>query len=107
MRTEQATRAPLPQFIKDFAGALAYENPEMVERYARRHGVDRDEAERLFTECKKFLIVCALFPDPCSPARALDQMWHHFILHTRDYADYCWRLLGGFIHHRPSEAPNV
>lgn len=98
---------PLPHLIKDFAAALAYENDGLVSRYAQRHGVPLDEARRLFTECKKFLIVCALFPEPCSPSRAIDQMWHHFILHTHDYADYCWRLLGGFIHHRPTETPHV
>lgn len=107
METDTATRAPYPLRIKDFAGALSYENPALVERFARRHGIVLEEAQRLFTECKKFLIVCALFPEPCCPSRALDQMWHHFILHTRDYADYCGRLLGGFIHHRPTEAPRV
>lgn len=107
MRETSDTRTPLPHLIKDFAAALSYDNPALVGRYAKRHGVPLDEAQRLFMECKKFLIVCALFPEPCSPSRAIDQMWHHFILHTRDYSDFCWGLLGGFIHHRPSESPHV
>ncbi len=32
----------------------------------------------------------------------LDEMWHTFILFTRDYAQFCHRYLGGYIHHAPT-----
>ena len=105
MRTNEPT-FPLPLRIS-FHAALSYENPALVARYAQRHGATLDDAARLFLECKKFLIVCALFPEPCSPSRAIDQMWHHFILHTRDYAAFCTGHLGGFIHHHPTERPRT
>jgi hypothetical protein len=33
----------------------------------------------------------------------LDYAWHEFILHTVDYAEFCRRYLGAFIHHRPAD----
>lgn len=31
----------------------------------------------------------------------LDEYWHAFILHTRDYADFCEVHFGCFVHHSP------
>jgi hypothetical protein len=38
------------------------------------------------------------------PSRAVDAMWHEFILHTRGYRDWCDLALGRFLHHTPAEA---
>jgi hypothetical protein len=40
----------------------------------------------------------ALLP---SPGLLIDAGWHAFILHTADYAEFCERVAGRFIHHRP------
>lgn len=37
------------------------------------------------------------------PSRAVDAMWHEFILHTRAYRDWCELTLGWFLHHTPAE----
>lgn len=31
----------------------------------------------------------------------LDSIWHHFVLHTRLYHDFCLRELGEYLHHDP------
>jgi hypothetical protein len=31
-------------------------------------------------------------------------MWHTFLLFTMDYADFCERYFGHFLHHVPGEA---
>jgi len=31
----------------------------------------------------------------------IDVVWHSFILHTKDYADFCQHFYGGFLHHDP------
>jgi hypothetical protein len=31
----------------------------------------------------------------------VDEVWHAFILFTRDYADFCQQAFGSFIHHVP------
>lgn len=97
-------RAATATRIINAMGALAYRNDEIIQRFARRNGVALEHAQALFEETKKFLVVAAANPglNP-SPGKELDEMWHHFILHTRDYAAYCSRYLGGFIHHQPSE----
>lgn len=38
------------------------------------------------------------------PSRAVDVMWHEFILHTQAYRDWCRGALGFFLHHTPAEA---
>lgn len=38
------------------------------------------------------------------PSQAVDVLWHEFILHTRQYQQFCGRGIGRFLHHVPSEA---
>ena len=48
-------------------------------------------------------VACALHPgDHLSPSEMVDAGWHAFLLHTREYAEFCARVAGRFIHHRPS-----
>ena len=91
----------------DIAGALQYHNFDLVKRYAKRYDITLEEAEHLFTECRKFLVICAMISGPCSPSNQLDEMWHHFILHTRDYRQFCEKFFGRFIHHNPTETPST
>lgn len=36
------------------------------------------------------------------PSQVVDDLWHEFILFTRDYADFCQRAFGQFLHHTPA-----
>jgi anti-sigma regulatory factor (Ser/Thr protein kinase) len=66
-------------------------------------GLDRDTAERIVEQALAFLVACAHYPDGhLSPSQTVDAGWHAFILHTRDYAEFCQRIAGRFIHHRPN-----
>ncbi len=38
------------------------------------------------------------------PSQVVDELWHEFILFTRDYARFCDKALGRFLHHVPAEA---
>lgn len=89
------------------AEATKYSNEALVRRYAERHEISLDSASRIFEETKKFLVIMAVMNTPISPSSALDEMWHHFILHTRDYAEFCQKYFGRFLHHNPTEKPNV
>lgn len=35
------------------------------------------------------------------PSTLADDMWHEFLLHTRDYAAFCDAAFGQFLHHEP------
>ena len=38
------------------------------------------------------------------PSKAVDALWHEFILHTRSYEAFCQRAFGRTLHHTPAEA---
>lgn len=99
------TTAPR-ETLRPIGDILAYENPRVVKRFAEDHGVSLAEAERRFTELKKFLIAAAVKPGPKVTSEPVDSMWHSFVLHSRDYEQFCRGLLGRFIYHQPFETPN-
>lgn len=38
------------------------------------------------------------------PNKAVDEVWHTFLLYTKEYADFCKQLCGYFIHHCPENS---
>lgn len=38
------------------------------------------------------------------PSQVVDDLWHEFILHTRNYQDFCQQAFGSFFHHTPAVA---
>lgn len=36
------------------------------------------------------------------PSQVVDDLWHEFILYTRNYEAFCCRAFGGFLHHTPA-----
>jgi hypothetical protein len=87
----------------NFGAALSYPPPtSLLSRCARDRGLTVEETELRFRETLKFLVLCALNPDAgYSPSREIDDVWHEFILHTKQYAEFC-ELVGGYLHHVPS-----
>lgn len=66
-------------------------------------GYDEGTAERIVEQALAFLVACAHCPGGhLSPSQTVDAGWHAFILHTSDYAEFCQRIAGRFIHHRPN-----
>ena len=80
----------------------------MFARLTRRvmadHGIDQTAAEQQITDqALAFLQTCALDPAAgLAPSAEVDKGWHAFILHTDDYAEFCQRVAGRFIHHLPA-----
>jgi hypothetical protein len=75
---------------------------ELTDRVATVDGHDQDTAERIIEQALTFLLACARYPDGhLSPSEKVDVGWHAFILHTAEYAEFCERVAGRFIHHRP------
>lgn len=40
--------------------------------------------------------------DVAMPSQVADDLWHEFILYTRDYGRFCAQAFGGFLHHTPA-----
>lgn len=36
------------------------------------------------------------------PSQVVDDLWHEFILYTKDYQSFCHQAFGGFFHHTPA-----
>lgn len=36
------------------------------------------------------------------PSQVVDDLWHEFILHTREYESFCKKAFGGLLHHTPA-----
>ena len=93
--------------MKDNQEALSFEPPALlIERFCQEHEVKQADAKERFEETKKFLFLCAINKDrKYSPSQEVDLMWHHFMLHSRTYFDFCASLGVLFLHHEPSDKP--
>lgn len=78
---------------------------DIIEAFMERYEVSYEEAEDIFKEAKKWLWLASqqdesLFID--KPLIIIDEMWHNFILHTRQYYDFCINNFKRLIHHSPT-----
>jgi hypothetical protein len=82
-------------------------SPALFERLANRistdEQVDRARADRIMDQALAFLGTCATSAEPLTPSDAVDVGWHTFVLYTREYAQFCDRIAGRFIHHVPTD----
>ncbi|POX90530.1 hypothetical protein C3477_03105 [Mycobacterium kansasii] len=85
--------------------ALAFEAPYVLDRLLSDRVVEtRAQAEELFTEVKKYLVLCELSHDMVIGmySEMVDAAWHAFILFTDQYADYGRRFFGRYPSHTPT-----
>lgn len=77
----------------------------LVRQLINEHaGMTGDEAVRIVDATVAFLKVCADNPEGrFRPSLRVDLGWHQFILNTVDYAEFCERVAGRFLHHVPEE----
>lgn len=80
---------------------------ELFDRLARRivaeEKFNRELADRIVDQALAFLSACASNTGaPLAPSELVDIGWHTFILHTHDYAAFCERVAGRFLHHVPT-----
>lgn len=91
---------------------LNCENEDVViQGFIERYNISYDEAQEIFEETKKWLWLASksselngtsLFID--KPLLIIDEMWHNFILHTKQYYKFCFDNFKRFLHHVPSSA---
>lgn len=87
---------------------LASQLPETVFiRFEAANSISAEEARSAGKELIKFLLLCSKSRASLAPSEIIDDLWHNFILHTRDYWRFCDDFIGEFIHHVPSEADSA
>lgn len=80
----------------------------LVSRIVKDEHMERPLAERVMNEALGFLQLCSKEPDNSyGPSETVDIGWHTFILYTREYAEFCNRVAGHFIHHAPTDVPGM
>ncbi len=79
--------------IKDFKIDIfnKYESDDMSKYHLEKH-------------LKIFLVLKSMDTE-VSPSFQIDRIWHHFLLYTKMYQDFC-ETLGTFIHHCPEFNPD-
>jgi hypothetical protein len=99
--------------MKTLQNIAGFESHAVLGTFKKNFHVTQEEASDIFGETKKWLYLCRLaYQNPSSdpaPTRMvitkelsiIDEMWHAFILNTREYHDFCTHFLGAFIHHVP------
>jgi hypothetical protein len=84
--------------------ALNFPLAHIAARYQQLYDVPHAEVLKHERELKRYLVLRSrLSGDTLPTPKAVDQLWHVFLLYTRDYSEFC-DTLGGFIHHVPSDS---
>ena len=74
----------------------------VVRRYAADHDVPMDLAVEHEIELKRYFALTALNPThDYGMSGPVDDLWHTFILFTKEYASFCENHIGRFLHHYP------
>jgi len=103
-----------PKMVASLQEVLTYKNENVVYRFSEDYKISESDAEEIFLETKRWLWYCAkrtrdiedgriefLNIPLFNEAKAIDLMWHTFLLFTHDYADFCETYFGFFVHHQP------
>ena len=103
-------RSVSPDVLEGAVDALDYEAPFLIEKLVKERFVDTPEdARALFTEVKRYLVLCHLDRSKTWKMHSLcvDEAWHQFVLYTAEYNAFCAKYFGRYRHHSPSNAPNT
>lgn len=79
--------------------------PGLLERLEKhRSGLERKDSALVSRGLRQFFIAYLMSGRRyvSMPSQLADDLWHEFILYTREYDAFCRRAFGGFLHHTPA-----
>jgi len=75
---------------------------QVREKLVRKQVLSEEVVDQAIAEYRKYLVLARLGYDPLEMfSRQVDEVWHAHILFTRDYAEFCQKAFGQFLHHQP------
>lgn len=88
----------------DFEYVYSYPMERIIKQFARVYDINLEEVCKIEMDLKTFLLNSAL-SDKAQRMyfRQTADLWHFFILHTKEYHMFCFRCFGKFIHHHPTQ----
>jgi hypothetical protein len=109
--------------LPDLDTLLNYKHTKVIQSYIRNYSVDESKASELFKDMLRYLWLSRkhAFDQEQQPKnkdlqfqfvmheemRDIDNMWHNFILYTRDYTSFCVQTFGEYLHHVPDIAETI
>lgn len=102
--------------VAPLESVLEYSHPFVVERFLKQYPNERERAPEIFRQLLKMLWLMATHKEEIregkiiSPKKILvypqmdliDEMWHAFILFSKDYTGFCETYFGYYLHHQPT-----
>jgi hypothetical protein len=86
------------------SSVMNHDLKDVISRHKKDLGINDSEAQLHERELKRYLAMCIIHPQAklgmFSPQ--VDNVWHNFILFTKEYAQFCYKNTGGFLHHAPT-----
>jgi hypothetical protein len=79
--------------------------PGLLDKLAAHHpGFTRKETALVGSGLRQFFLAYLMGGRRyvAMPSQVADDLWHEFILYTRDYDDFCRKSFGRFLHHTPA-----
>jgi hypothetical protein len=79
--------------------------PGLLERLEKhRPGLERKDSALVSRGLRQFFVAYLMSGKRyvSMPSQVADDLWHEFILYTREYDSFCRRAFGGFLHHTPA-----
>ena len=84
------------------AKVMGYQMPHVIARYCKDYKVSLEDAKIHEIELKRFLILAGDNDDGIDMfGLEVDNLWHTFLLFTKEYQKFCHDMFGKFIHHTP------
>ncbi|HXI09038.1 MAG: glycine-rich domain-containing protein [Bradyrhizobium sp.] len=77
----------------------------LLERFEKHHaGFGRKDSALVSRGLRQFFLAYLRSGTKfvSMPSQIADDLWHEFILYTREYQNFCQRAFGGFLHHTPA-----
>ena len=109
--------------LPDLEELLSYKHPQVIRSYERTFPEEKHRAEELFNDMLKYLWISTKHEQDkkSNPAddsldflfvmhqemREIDNMWHNFILYSKDYMEFCHKYFGEYLHHQPDVADTI
>lgn len=77
-------------------------NKKLIEKYPH---LTKEQTVRVIAGLREYFYLCNNAGDMVAmPSQAVDEVWHEFILFTKQYEEFCNNAFGRFLHHTPAEA---
>lgn len=96
--------------IVKLESVLEYQGMNIERKFMEKFDVSYEDANDIFIEMKKWLWACYHSEIDMSKTilkideslLVIDEMWHTFILFTKEYQNFCDKYFSFFIHHYPT-----